>query len=213
MSEPGAEVMARFLGSGNVDRSRDYLEQLDPELHRYIMDFVYGEVYAGDALDPKTRALCTVAMLACLDQQLQLGVIAELRLCDSHEQHPPIGIDITRRKTKRLQNVSFGFLAATDKILGHADTTVGVGQVWVPKVGWVRFRWSRAVPPNVKSYRIRLDRAGRWHIAFPAIPDPLPAPGNGEAVGVDRGVMASAALSTGTSSRRTSLSASTASRS
>src|SRR6202161_488004 len=22
-----------------------------------------------------------------------------------------------------------------------------VGQVWVPKAGWVRFRWSRAVPP------------------------------------------------------------------
>jgi 4-carboxymuconolactone decarboxylase len=38
------------------------------------MEFVYGEVYAGDVLDPKTRALCTVAMLACLDQQLQLGV-------------------------------------------------------------------------------------------------------------------------------------------
>jgi 4-carboxymuconolactone decarboxylase len=66
--------MERFLGAGNVERSRDYLEQLDPELHRYIIDFVYGEVYAGDVLDPKTRALCTVAMLACLDQQLQLGV-------------------------------------------------------------------------------------------------------------------------------------------
>jgi putative transposase len=72
-----------------------------------------------------------------------------------------------------------------------------VGQVWVPKVGWVRFRWSRAVPPGVKSYRVKLDRAGRWHIAFAAIPDPLPAPGNGEVVGVDRGVIASAALSTG----------------
>jgi putative transposase len=72
-----------------------------------------------------------------------------------------------------------------------------VGQVWVPKAGWVRFRWSRAVPPGVKSYRVRLDRAGRWHIAFAAIPDPLPAPGNGEVVGVDRGVIASAALSTG----------------
>jgi putative transposase len=72
-----------------------------------------------------------------------------------------------------------------------------VGQVWVPKVGWVRFRWSRAVPPGVKSYRVRLDRAGRWHIAFAAIPEPLPAPGNGEAVGIDRGVIASAALSTG----------------
>jgi 4-carboxymuconolactone decarboxylase len=74
MSEPGPEVMARFVGAENVERSREYLEQLDPELHRYILDFVYGEVYAGDALDPKTRALCTVAMLASLGQQLQLGV-------------------------------------------------------------------------------------------------------------------------------------------
>ena len=72
-----------------------------------------------------------------------------------------------------------------------------VGQVWVPKAGWVRFRWSRAVPAGVKSYRVTMDRAGRWHIAFAAVPDPVPAPGNGEAVGIDRGVVVSAALSTG----------------
>jgi 4-carboxymuconolactone decarboxylase len=77
MSEPGPDVMARFVGAENVDRGRDYLEKLDPELHRYIMDFVYGEVYAGDGLDPKTRALCTVAMLATLGQQLQLGVYVQ----------------------------------------------------------------------------------------------------------------------------------------
>ena len=74
MTEPGPEVMARFVGPENVERGREYLESLDPDLHRYILDFVYGEVYAGDTLDPKTRALCTVAMLASLDQQLQLGV-------------------------------------------------------------------------------------------------------------------------------------------
>jgi 4-carboxymuconolactone decarboxylase len=74
MSEPGTAVMARFLGEENVGRSRAYLEALDPELHRYIMDFVYGEVYAGEVLDARTRALCTVAMLACTGQQLQLGV-------------------------------------------------------------------------------------------------------------------------------------------
>ena len=72
-----------------------------------------------------------------------------------------------------------------------------VGQVWVPKAGWVRFRWSRAVPAGVKSYRVTMDRAGRWHIAFAVIPDPIPAPGNGQAVGIDRGVVVSAALSTG----------------
>ena len=71
------------------------------------------------------------------------------------------------------------------------------GEAWIPKVGWVRFRWSRAVPPGVKSYRVTMDRAGRWHIAFAAIPDPAPGPGNGEVVGIDRGVAVSAALSTG----------------
>ena len=74
MSEPGVDVMARFVGPENVDRGREYLEALDPEFHRHIMDFVYGEIYAGDVLDAKTRALCTVAMLATLGQQLQLGV-------------------------------------------------------------------------------------------------------------------------------------------
>ncbi len=72
-----------------------------------------------------------------------------------------------------------------------------VGQVWVPKAGWVRFRWSRAVPPGAKSYRVTMDRAGRWHVAFAVIPVPVPAPGNGQAVGIDRGVAVSAALSTG----------------
>jgi putative transposase len=72
-----------------------------------------------------------------------------------------------------------------------------VGQVRVPRAGWVRFRWSRPVPPGVKSYRVTKDRAGRWHVAFAAIPSPVPAPGNGEVVGIDRGVAVSATLSTG----------------
>jgi putative transposase len=71
-----------------------------------------------------------------------------------------------------------------------------VGEVRVPKAGWVRFRWSRAVPPGVKSYRMTRDRAGRWHVAFAAVPEPIPAPRNGLAVGIDRGVAVSAALST-----------------
>ena len=72
-----------------------------------------------------------------------------------------------------------------------------VGEIWVPKAGWVRFRWSRTVPPDAKSYRVTKDRAGRWHVAFAVIPAPVPAPGNGQTVGIDRGVAVSAALSTG----------------
>ena len=71
------------------------------------------------------------------------------------------------------------------------------GRVWVPKVGWVRFRWTRVMPKVVKSYRVTRDRAGRWHVAFAHIPGPIPGPGDGSVVGVDRGVTVSAALSTG----------------
>ena len=71
------------------------------------------------------------------------------------------------------------------------------GRVWVPKVGWVRFRLSRPVPEGVKSYRVTRDRAGRWHVAFAHIPDSIAGPGDCSVVGIDRGVVVSAALSTG----------------
>jgi transposase len=68
--------------------------------------------------------------------------------------------------------------------------------VLVPKLGWVKFRWSRPAPP-AKSYRITRDRAGRWHLALAVLPPAIPAPGNSEVVGVDRGVAVSVSLSTG----------------
>ena len=54
--------------------------------------------------------------------------------------------------------------------------------VLVPKIGWVQFKRSRALV-DWKSYRISRDRAGRWHIAFAVIPDPIPVPGVGGVVG------------------------------
>jgi putative transposase len=69
--------------------------------------------------------------------------------------------------------------------------------VWVPKAGWVRFRWSRPVPAGVKSYRVNRDPAGRWHVAFAAVPEPVPGPGTGAVVGIDRGVAVTLALSDG----------------
>jgi transposase len=73
----------------------------------------------------------------------------------------------------------------------------GWGQVRIPKVGWVRFRWSREVKADIRSFRVTRDRAGRWHVGFTGIPEPITGPGTGRVVGVDRGVAVSAALSTG----------------
>ncbi|GHE25995.1 IS element transposase [Streptosporangium violaceochromogenes] len=103
-----------------------------------------------------------------------------------------------RRPTWRKRGQGEGFRIVAVKAGDVRRVSRNAGEVKVPKVGWVRFRWSRAVPGGgVKSYRITRDAAGRWHVAFAAIPQPIPAPGTGEVVGVDRGVAVSAALSTG----------------
>ncbi|MBG0819699.1 transposase [Planomonospora sp. ID91781] len=102
-----------------------------------------------------------------------------------------------RKPTWRRRGRSEGFRIVAVKADQVRRLSRNTGEVKIPKVGWVRFRWSRAVPGGVKSYRITRDAAGRWHVAFAAVPKPVPAPATGEAVGVDRGVAASAALSTG----------------
>jgi len=96
---------------------------------------------------------------------------------------------------KAGRNEGFRIVAVTSRQVRRLSRNTG--EFWVPKVGWVRFRWSRAVPEGVKSYRVTRDRAGRWHVAFAAIPVPVPAPGNGQVAGIDRGVIVAAALSTG----------------
>ena len=102
-----------------------------------------------------------------------------------------------RRPTWRRAGVHEGFRQVGMKSHHVERLNRRFGRVWVPKVGLVRFRLSRPVPPGVKSYRITRDRAGRWFISFTHIPDPIAGPGLGNVVGIDRGVAVSAALSTG----------------
>jgi hypothetical protein len=77
---------------------------------------------------------------------------------------------------KAARNEGFRVVALKPGDVRHLSRCVG--EVRVPKAGWVRFRWSRAVPQGVRSYRVTLDRAGRWHVAFAAVPEPIPAPDN-----------------------------------
>ncbi|BBX88221.1 transposase (plasmid) [Mycolicibacterium aubagnense] len=102
-----------------------------------------------------------------------------------------------RRPTWRKAGVHEGFRQVGVKSAHVQRLNRRYGQVLVPKVGWVRFRLTRDVPESVKSYRVTLDRSGRWHISFAHIPETIPGPGDGSVVGIDRGVAVSAALSTG----------------
>jgi putative transposase len=72
-----------------------------------------------------------------------------------------------------------------------------VGEVLVPKCGWVRFRWSRDLPAKPGMARVTLDRAGRWHVSFPAGQTPIGRKPTGAVVGVDRGVKTAMVTSDG----------------
>ncbi|ORV96256.1 transposase [Mycobacterium kyorinense] len=102
-----------------------------------------------------------------------------------------------RRPSFRKAGVHEGFRQVGVKPGHIATVSRRYGRVWVPKIGWVRFRCTRTVPSGAKSYRVTRDRAGRWHIAFAHIPEPIPGPDDTSVVGIDRGVAVSAALSTG----------------
>ena len=93
-----------------------------------------------------------------------------------------------RRPTWRKAGKHEGFRQVGVKPCHVKRLSRRYGRVWIPKVGWVRFRWTRNIADTVKSYRVTRDRSGRWHIAFAAIGEPLSGPDDGSVVGVDRGV-------------------------
>ncbi|MBI5628847.1 MAG: transposase, partial [Candidatus Rokubacteria bacterium] len=102
-----------------------------------------------------------------------------------------------RRPTwrKRDRDEGFRIVAVTASNLRRLNRRWSA--VFVPKIGWVRFRQTRAIPEGVKSYRVTHDAAGRWHIAFAHIPAAINGPGTGEVVGLDRGVAVSVMTSDG----------------
>jgi putative transposase len=101
-----------------------------------------------------------------------------------------------RRPTWRRKGQHEGFCVR--------DTKVRVcnrkwAEVAVPKLGWVRLRLSRGLPPGALGMaRVTCGRAGRWHVSFPA---PQPAVNDagraGRSVGIDRGVATTIATSDG----------------
>lgn len=86
------------------------------------------------------------------------------------------------------------------------------GEVHVPKCGWVRFRWTRALPEKLGMARATLDRSGRWHVAFPAPQPALDRQATGAVVGIDRGVRTALVTSDGQHYRAPRISARRAAR-
>lgn len=104
---------------------------------------------------------------------------------------------IYRRPTWRRKHLNEGFCIRDSRV-----TVINRkwAQVQVPKLGWVKFRCCRPLPAGKLGMARVTYRGGRWHVAFPAPQSAVPGkPGREEqAVGIDRGVATTLALSDGT---------------
>ncbi|WP_122526616.1 RNA-guided endonuclease InsQ/TnpB family protein [Mycobacterium persicum] len=101
-----------------------------------------------------------------------------------------------KEPTWRKRGQSEGFCIRDTKVVVHSRRWA---QVAVPKLGWVKFKLSRAFPhAKLGMARITCSCTGRWHVSFPA---PQPAVSDagraGRSIGIDRGVATTVATSDG----------------
>jgi 4-carboxymuconolactone decarboxylase len=70
----GLAVRRAVLGNSHVDRALASATDFDRDFQAYITRAAWGEIWARPGLPRHTRHLITIAMLAALDRQEELGM-------------------------------------------------------------------------------------------------------------------------------------------
>jgi len=70
----GLAVRRAVLGNAHVERALASATDLDRDFQTYITRAAWGEIWARPGLTRHTRHLLTIAMLAALDRQEELGM-------------------------------------------------------------------------------------------------------------------------------------------
>lgn len=69
----GREVFIRMWGAEAIDRFEDNIAAISPDLLTFIMEFVAGDLWTRNVIEPKTRSLITIAVLGAMGRTRQLG--------------------------------------------------------------------------------------------------------------------------------------------
>ena len=77
----GVEILQRLSGNG-VEQVTNKVAELAPDFARMTIEFPFGDLYARDALDLRTREVAAVSALAALGRlpQLRVHVAAALNV-------------------------------------------------------------------------------------------------------------------------------------
>ena len=68
----GLAMRRRALGDEYVDRALENVTDFTREFQRFITRFAWGEVWTRPGMEPRTRSLLTIAVLAALGREEEL---------------------------------------------------------------------------------------------------------------------------------------------
>lgn len=72
--ERGLKIRRTVLGDAHVERSQANSTSFDSDFQRFITEFAWGTVWAGETLDLPTRHMITIAILAALGREHELAL-------------------------------------------------------------------------------------------------------------------------------------------
>jgi 4-carboxymuconolactone decarboxylase len=70
----GLAMRRKVLGDAYVERALDNVTPLDADFQQLVTKFAWGAVWARPGLDPRTRSLLTIAVLAALGREEELRI-------------------------------------------------------------------------------------------------------------------------------------------
>ena len=72
--EAGMRVRRRVLGEGHVDRAEARKTPFDADFQRFITEGAWGSVWSRPGLDPRTRSMLVIALMAALGHEEELAM-------------------------------------------------------------------------------------------------------------------------------------------
>jgi 4-carboxymuconolactone decarboxylase len=78
--QKGLDTLTRLQGKATAEAISARFKALSPAFENEAVSVVFGRTWSRDALDAKTRALCSIGILAALGRQGALKIVVEIAL-------------------------------------------------------------------------------------------------------------------------------------
>ena len=76
----GMETLAELVGAAQAEKLAGRFKQLSPEFENEVLSVVFGRTWSRRTIDAKTRALCSIGILAALGRPGALRIVFGIAL-------------------------------------------------------------------------------------------------------------------------------------